>query len=89
MINKEEISKIARLSRLEISEDSLASYADDIDALLEFSKINSKAYKTEEDAPAVSIDDLRCDNIACGEEVAPCDISKDASNGFYRIGEIS
>lgn len=89
MINKEEISKIARLSRLDISEASLASYADDIDALLKFSEINSKAYKTNEDAPALSIDDLRCDIISCGEEVSPYDISHDASNGFYRIGEIS
>lgn len=89
MISREETGKIARLSKLNISENSIASYADDIDAVLNFAKINSKAYETKQDTPDASIDDLRCDIILCNEEVSPTDISADASGGFYRIGEIS
>ncbi len=87
MINFDEIKKIALLSKLNIADDVLSSYSNDIRAVLDFAKINSKSSLSASEAPSLSVQSLRNDDISSSCGIRPCDISCDATDDFYYIGE--
>jgi aspartyl-tRNA(Asn)/glutamyl-tRNA(Gln) amidotransferase subunit C len=95
-ISREDVSRVAQLAYLELSEEELETYRAQIDEILEYiGKLNELDTEQVQPMAQVSADDQTADATLRGDVVVPCTVAEevlkhapDAEAPYFRVPKV-
>ncbi len=90
MISKEEVEKIAKLARLELSEKEIQKMQKDLSAILDYFDLLKKAPPVKATVNKSEKPNLRLDEVSCNSNIKDklIDLAPNKKDGYIKVKQI-